>query len=80
MTVKSKDLPKALALADELDFGIGTIDTARHKAAEELRRLHHMCKALEDLIYQLDQHEGQEHWSNDLRVKLNKLYAKDIDA
>jgi hypothetical protein len=72
------DKPEALRLADELEEAAGEYwrfqKSTGYGAAAELRRLSAVeaqRDALLELVVEMDQHEGAEGWSEDLRVKID---------
>ena len=72
------DKPEALRLADELEEAAGDYwrfqKSTGYGAAAELRRLSAVeaqRDALLELVVEMDQHEGAEGWSEDLRVKID---------
>ena len=63
------DKPEALRLAEHLEKV-----WHQYEAAAELRRLARVeaqRDALLELVVEMDQHEGAEGWSEDLRVKID---------
>ncbi len=44
---------------------------AYSSACGELRKVEAQCDALLELVVEMDQHEGAEGWSEDLRVKID---------
>ena len=63
------DKPEALRLAEHLEKV-----WHQYEAAAELRRLSAVetqRDALLELVVEMDQHEGAEGWSEDLRVKID---------